>query len=114
MNINEYQEWTKTTAVFEKNKKEYKDLSKMIGDAYVLMGLSGEVGEILNKIKKEIRDNKDVSREDVISEMGDVLWYFCMFLNRRNISIEEVFLSNYEKLESRKKRNKIYGSGDER
>ncbi len=46
--------------------------------------------------------------------MGDVLWYITRFINHMGWSIDEVLNLNLEKLESRRQRGKIKGSGDER
>jgi len=47
-------------------------------------------------------------------ELGDVLWYLSQLSTELSISLEEVASLNIEKLISRKKRNKLHGSGDNR
>jgi NTP pyrophosphatase (non-canonical NTP hydrolase) len=46
---------------------------------YVTLGLTGEAGEIANKVKKIIRDSNMVitewMKESIADEVGDVLWY---------------------------------------
>lgn len=81
---------------------------------YMVLGLTGEAGEIANKVKKIIRDDKDIHNADLISELGDVLWYIAGICNVRGISLECVARKNIEKLFDRKKRNVIKGSGDYR
>lgn len=82
--------------------------------SYMVMGLCGESGEIANKSKKVIRDNKDWNREDLISELGDVLWYVAGMATLHNIELQEIANKNIEKLFSRKERGVIQGSGDNR
>ena len=69
---------------------------------YMAIGLGGEIGEVLNEIKKlERDDNKvlsNVRREKIITELGDVMWYLTGICNRLNCSIEDVLKNNIEKL----------------
>lgn len=106
MNFKEYQENTKKTAIYPKN---------MDGSYYYpALGLAGEVGELLNKIKKIARDKKSPDIEDLKGELGDVLWYLSQLSNEFGIDLEEVADSNIKKLTSRKDRGVISGSGDNR
>lgn len=106
MNINTYQQEAAKTAI-------YKD--KLI---YPTLGLAGEAGEIANKVKKILRDNsgnlQESVREDLICELGDVLWYIAALATDLNVELSEVANKNIEKLNSRKNRGAIGGSGDNR
>ena len=106
MNINTYQQHASETAI-------YKD--KLI---YPTLGLAGEAGEIANKVKKILRDNsgnlQESVREDLICELGDVLWYVAALATDLNVELSEVANKNIEKLNSRKNRVTIGGSGDNR
>ena len=77
------------------------------------LGLVGEAGEVAEKIKKFIRD-EDYSKEDIVKELGDVLFYVTALTNHIGSDLETVMRSNITKLQDRKKRNKIQGSGDNR
>ena len=83
-----------------------------------LLGLVGESGEIAEKIKKIIRDQEGILTEeqrlDFVKELGDVLWYINALAVRFDSSLEEVATKNNQKLASRKARDKIHGSGDDR
>ena len=52
------------------------------GDSYrerlmlASMGLSGEAGEVCDEAKKVAFHGKDMDRDKLIHEMGDVLWYY--------------------------------------
>lgn len=106
MNINTYQQEAAKTAI-------YKD--KLI---YPTLGLAGEAGEIANKVKKILRDNsgelEENVRQDLICELGDVLWYIAALATDLNAELSEVANKNIEKLNSRKNRGTIGGSGDNR
>lgn len=81
---------------------------------YFSLGLAGEVGELLNKIKKIARDKKEPSRDDMKGELGDVLWYLSQIAKEFGIPMSEIAEYNIKKLSSRKERGMISGSGDER
>ena len=63
-----------------------------------------------------IRDGKTLKecRADLVKELGDVLWYVANVAHELNITLEEVASRNIEKLQSRKKRDKLHGDGDDR
>lgn len=114
MDFNEYQKQAKSTDVFDKKPTTLNE------PAFVakLLGLNGETGEVSEKFKKIIRDkNGIISEEDKIEikkELGDVLWYIALISDYMDISLEDVAKTNIEKLASRKNRNQLHGSGDNR
>ncbi len=83
-----------------------------------VLGLPGEAGEAADKFKKIIRDKGGVislsDREEIVKELGDVLWYVTMIAEYLEIPLSEVAQKNIDKLEDRYKRNKIHGAGDNR
>lgn len=85
---------------------------------YPVLGLAGESGELLNKVKKIFRDKAGKidaeTKESVISELGDVLWYVAQIATEFETSLADVAKSNLEKLKSRVNRGKIGGEGDKR
>lgn len=85
---------------------------------YVALGLSGESGEIAEKIKKLLRDKNgamdDEAKKALCYELGDVLWYVSQMGVELNLSLEEIAEKNIEKIFSRKERGAIGGNGDER
>jgi len=86
--------------------------------SYVVLGLTGEAGEIANKTKKIIRDKggaiTDEDRREISKEIGDVLWYLTRLADELGDSIENIAYNNAAKLRSRKERGVISGSGDNR
>lgn len=109
MDLNKFQKQSRKSAIYPRLGKNY---------IYPTLGLAGESGEVADKIKKVIRDNKGkISkevREEIKKELGDVLWYVAQLSTELKLTLSEVAESNLEKLQSRAKRNKLQGSGDNR
>lgn len=102
--FDEYQETASSTAIYP---EEFKIM-------YAALGLAGEVGETLNKIKKHYRDKTPLDREDLAAEIGDILWYVSALATDLKISLGYVATENLKKLQDRKDRNVLGGSGDDR
>lgn len=109
MNFEEYQKKSRETALYPNLGSNY---------IYPVLGLAGESGEVAEKIKKVIRDNNGVvtneKREEIKKEIGDVLWYLAQICTELGLSMDEAAVFNIEKLQSRKERGVLSGSGDNR
>jgi NTP pyrophosphatase (non-canonical NTP hydrolase) len=109
MTFEEYQKKAKETAVYPNRGKDF---------VYPTLGLIGEAGEVANKIQKILRDKNGImteeTRKELEKELGDVLWYLSQLATELNLSLDKIAFSNIEKLFSRKERNKLHGSGDNR
>jgi NTP pyrophosphatase (non-canonical NTP hydrolase) len=85
---------------------------------YTVLGMGGEAGEILNKVKKIYRDKDGVlspeDRAEISKEIGDVLWYAARAAHELGYTLEEVAEYNVEKLRDRRARGVLAGSGDNR
>lgn len=85
---------------------------------YCLVGAAGEIGEIMNKWGKIIRDNDSVidykQRKDMGKEIGDVFWFLTRAADELGIPVEVILNENLAKLRSRKDRGVLSGSGDNR
>lgn len=106
--LDDYQSFVKETAIFPREMKII----------YPTLGLCGESGEVAEKIKKVIRDNNgefdEVSKVNIIKELGDVLWYLTAIASDLDVSLETIFTANMEKLRDRRSRGMTKGSGDNR
>jgi len=83
-----------------------------------VFGLVGESGEVAEKFKKLIRDKKgaisEEDRQEILKELGDILWYINAVANLLDSNLEEVAKKNLDKVLSRKARGVTQGSGDNR
>ncbi len=109
MEFNEYQKKAWETAIYPKKGNNL---------IYPMLGLGGESGEVLEKMKKIIRDEdskiSNEKREEIEKELGDVFWYLAAISTELGLKLEDVIQTNIKKLASRKERNLIHGSGDNR
>jgi len=113
MNFREYQIECRKTDVGTSAQDNLKP-----GWLYYALGISGEAGELTEKIKKLFRDKKgEVDQEfldSVIKEMGDILWYMGRLADTFEIDFGDVAKINVEKLLDRMERGKLHGDGDDR
>ena len=128
MTFEEYQKEAMKTAVYPSIKvvsdlpdqifQFQKTLQVTADYIYPTLGLEGESGEVCEKIKKIIRDNHGVVRQDeketLRREIGDILWYIAMLCTELGFSLEEVAQINLQKLKDRQEREKLHGEGDNR
>ncbi len=117
MNFDEYQ---KMAIQFDTAKLAITEKERYDGYMEKILGLAGETGEVIEKIKKLLRDKNDIfnlTHEEQVAlkkELGDVLWYVSALAFYNGIELDDVARANLSKLKSRKERNKIHGSGDNR
>tara|TARA_R110002167_G_scaffold14595_3_gene58970 strand:+ start:1639 stop:2010 length:372 start_codon:yes stop_codon:yes gene_type:complete len=78
-----------------------------------LLGLSEEVGELLGKVKRMLRDGT-FDRDAILNENGDILYYNVSIANFFDSNLQELIEINMDKLKDRAKRGVIKGSGDNR
>ena len=107
--LNGYQAFAWKTAIYPRKGRN---------TTYPVLGLCGESGEVAEKVKKAIRDDKgqimNKRRKEIVKELGDVLWYVSAIASELRMSLDEVAKVNMRKLVSRARRGKLHGSGDNR
>jgi NTP pyrophosphatase (non-canonical NTP hydrolase) len=104
MTLSEYQVLVKQFLLPESNNREY-----------LVYGLGAEAGEVQDVFAKAIRDNQGVvPQESLRKELGDVLFFVAMVGHKYGMSLDDIAISNINKLRSRKDRGVIHGSGDNR
>lgn len=117
------------------NEYQYKAMSTCMDTcdnlAYMLSGLTAEVGEINDKVAKAVRKGKislhrnnlsfwidgesaEEFQLELAKEIGDALWFLAGLSKVIGYKLGEIGDINIEKLQSRKKRGVIDGNGDNR
>lgn len=113
MTFDEYQGLAMATATWKTGL-----LTGIRPDVYCALKLNGEAGEVAEKIGKVYRDNDgnyDPLRLDqIVMEMGDVLWYLAGLCDTLGVSMEDVAQTNLLKLLARRTAGTIHGDGDDR
>jgi len=103
-----YQKVALTTAIYPREQ----------AIIYPTLGLTGEAGEVANKVKKIIRDgsnkNDDSMVSEIKSEIGDCLWYIAVLADDIGCKLSDIANTNLIKLANRKEKGTIGGSGDKR
>lgn len=66
-----------------------------------LLGLAGEIGEVIDYVKKVKYQGHEYKKEKMIDEMGDILWYLNLLSVMIGSSLEEVATYNIKKLRKR-------------
>lgn len=110
LDLMSYQKWTDETAIYP--DAGTGNLSELM---YCTLGLCSEAGELANYTKKLYRDGDGKElRAKVEAELGDVLWYAARTAEALGVSLQDVMEANQAKLMSRKERDVLSGSGDNR
>lgn len=65
------------------------------------LGLSGEIGELNDMIKKWIFHEKEMDWEHLKKEIGDVCWYIAAMCEAIGINFSDVLQKNVDKLKAR-------------
>lgn len=108
MDFNTYQQKAYATAIYPPHLRIM----------YPALGLTGEAGEVANKIKKIFRDDgghlTNEAKSAICKELGGCLWYIAAIASDINVSLDHIARQNLEILESRATRGTLKGSGDNR
>lgn len=113
MNFADYQTESRKTAIYMNAGNNF---------VYPTLGLAGETGEVVEKIKKLMRNDGIVEAKDIDSEkkaelkkeIGDVLWYAAQLCTELGIEMNECAELNIEKLQNRQERGVLHSEGDNR
>ena len=65
------------------------------------MGLAGEAGEVVDIIKKYAYQGHELEVEELIDELGDVMYYLCWLCILLQIDFSEICFNNMNKLTKR-------------
>lgn len=109
---------TMTLNEYQKKALETEDYPSELKIILPTLGLTGEAGEVADKVKKVLRDNNGEftgeRTKEIAKELGDVAWYLAVLAHSIGYTLEEICKMNIDKIESRFVRGKIHGEGDNR
>lgn len=116
MTLNEYGELARQSNHYPKYDRPHP-LSSAVTERlpiYPALALNGEAGEFAEKVKKAWRDNTPLDRVEAAKELGDVLWYLDAAAKDMGFTLEQIAQMNIDKIQSRRARGVLGGSGDNR
>lgn len=104
MNIDDYAEWA-LAGWYGPN--EVANQFPTLKDKYIMScGLGGETGEVLELLKKSVRDDK-LNLHDLKLELGDMIYYWCVICKANGLQPSEVLNANILKLTERRLLKKL-------
>ena len=104
MNGNEYQHKAMRTNNHEAGEKILASMQAGNNTGEILnasLGLSGEVGELNDLLKKWIFHEKNIDLEHIKKEIGDIMWYIALMAEAFGFELDSIMITNIEKLEAR-------------
>lgn len=78
--------------------ERYRDIGGIFN---ACLGLSGEVGEFNDMIKKWIFHEKELDIEHAKKELGDIMWYVALMCDSFGWNLDEILEMNVAKLKNR-------------
>ncbi|MBU2496894.1 MAG: nucleoside triphosphate pyrophosphohydrolase family protein, partial [Nanoarchaeota archaeon] len=102
MEFTEYQKKAWETAVYP---------NKGNNISYAAIALGGESGEVLDKIKKILRDHgaqiNEEKKQEIVKELGDVLWTVAALATELKVDLNDVAEKNVKKITDRQTREVV-------
>ena len=105
--------WFSAGEEADRNNETYEKQGAGKSLTIMSMGLAGETGEVLEKVKKLFRDGT-YDEANIKKELGDVVFYWARLCKYFGFQPSDVIGSNIDKLEGRVERGTMRGSGDNR
>ncbi|ELA6946625.1 nucleoside triphosphate pyrophosphohydrolase family protein [Vibrio parahaemolyticus] len=68
---------------------------------HALLGIVSEAGELCESIYSCIINNDPLDRDNLIEELGDVMWFIALFARSLDTDLENIVTINIEKLKVR-------------
>jgi NTP pyrophosphatase (non-canonical NTP hydrolase) len=68
---------------------------------HAMLGLAGETGEVIDLIKKNLAYGKELDKEKLTLEMGDLFHYFMRIACLTGLSLDDIIEGNLKKLSAR-------------
>jgi len=94
VNFNDYQQLAERTAYRENDTAERRFFN-------FSFGLMGELGEVIDLLKKHLFHKHPLDKEKLKLELGDLLWYMATTATTAGIDLDDIAESNIAKLKTR-------------
>ena len=98
LTANDYQELASRTLISKPDNVYTGDELLLVWNA---LGLTGEAGEVADTIKKAVFHRHTLNRDELIKELGDVLWYVAALCTKIDVPMGMVMQYNIDKLKKR-------------
>ncbi len=98
MELNEYQTLAMRTEANDSYDPDVRMTQRLTN---ALMGLNGEAGEAIDILKKCLFQGHELEIDELIEELGDVMWYLAEAADAVGITLEDVAQLNIDKLKKR-------------
>lgn len=97
---------------FDRYQKEAFSLAGTTDTRMFGLGITGEAGEVAELVKKAVYHAKAYPLDEMIKELGDVLWYVSGMAAAHNVSLSTVADANLAKLRARYPNGFVNGGGN--
>lgn len=105
MVANEYQKLAMRTndgKATERLSEKIETVEHDIGGIFnAALGLSGEIGEFNDLLKKWVFHEKELDVEHAKKEIGDIMWYVAMMCHSFGWELNDILQMNVDKLKAR-------------
>jgi len=100
---NKLQEFTKMTLALAKDGSQIKQelTPEQTNLIHMVIGISGEAGELLDAVKKHTIYQKPLDVVNVKEEIGDIFFYLFNLIDSLGLTFEEIIQGNMDKLSVR-------------
>ena len=98
MNFDDY---VKEREIIFSKQKTNKECMNLLWASNSLAGETGEFANIVKKVYRDMMGNPNFAHEELLSELGDVLWYWIFVCDTLDIKPEAVMEYNMTKLKKR-------------
>lgn len=92
MDFHQYQELANRTA---------KPMTMQGNLLHAALGLSGEVGEFVDTVKKEFVYRQPLDTDNLAEELGDILWFVALAAQTLRLNMGDIASANIDKLAKR-------------
>lgn len=78
-----------------------KEMTEEADLIHAALGLASEAGEFADAIKKSFAYEKELDVENLVEELGDLLWFVALACKALNVPMDAVAVGNVAKLYKR-------------